>query len=93
MTTFRFGIRFGALSPSIAEQIADQGFFLNKAQAKRFQAFADATVRLHVNGFLTDGEVHKARRRIMRDLRTAIEVDAPKPAKRPPVAPLAGRKG
>lgn len=68
------GIKFGALSKPIAEQIADAGFVMDEANAERWQFCADAIVRLSLAGVLTDAAMHQARRRLMKrlvlDLRT-----------------------
>ena len=59
-------ISLGALSPSIDEQLRDQGFKLNMDPLQRayLQRDADEVTRLRVRCILTEAESDKARKRI-----------------------------
>jgi hypothetical protein len=61
-----FQIRFGALSPSIHEQLRDQGFTLDMdpLQIAHLQRDADEVTRLYVRCVLTEAQSNKARWRI-----------------------------
>lgn len=67
-------IRFGGLAPPIAEQVAEQGLVM--ADAPVIQADADAIVRLTIRGLLTAAEKHRARKRLMRKIVTAVAAAA-----------------
>ena len=59
-------ISLGALSPSIDEQLRDQGFKLDMDPLQRayLQRDADEVTRLRVRCILTEAESDKARKRI-----------------------------
>ena len=61
-------ISAGALSPSIDEQLRDQGFKLDMDPLQRayLQRDADEVTRLRVRCILTEAESDKARKRIFR---------------------------
>ena len=61
-------ISFGAPSPSIDEQLRDQGFKLDMDPLQRayLQRDADEVTRLRVRCILTEAESDKARWRIIR---------------------------
>ena len=61
--TERIGLRFGALTPKISEQLNESG--IAKSDLKRFDGHAEAITRLHICGLLTDSESRKARQRLM----------------------------
>lgn len=57
----KIDVEFGALSPSLAEQLK-----LPKRPLRYLQACADGIVTLAVGRLLTDAEAWRARRRLMR---------------------------
>lgn len=58
-------LNFGALCPSIAEQLAKQNlYFKTKKDESRCQHYADSLTSLFIRGLLTASEVHKARKRL-----------------------------
>ena len=61
-------ISFGALSPTIDEQLRDQGFKLDMDPLERahLQRDADEVARLRVRSILTEAESDKARKRIFK---------------------------
>lgn len=59
---------FGALAPPLSEQVPS----LNKMDAKRFQNHADCITRLSINSILTGSEVHRARTRLLKQIKKAI---------------------
>jgi hypothetical protein len=60
-------ISFGALSPSIDEQLRDQGFKLDLDPLQRayLQRDTDEVTRLRIRCILTEAESDKARKRII----------------------------
>lgn len=70
-------IGYGAIMPMIEDQLKEQGLqFINPGSSKTFQYQADAIVRLHLSGILTDGEVDRARQRLQRSIAAAVEAQA-----------------
>ena len=49
----KFKIKLGYSSPSIAVQIADQGYEFETEQINQAEYFRDAIQKLYVHGFLT----------------------------------------
>lgn len=66
--TGQLEIYFGALAPKVSEQIKAQGFSAEPDILEHWDKDAYAITRLHVRGCLSDAEVHKARRRLMRSI-------------------------
>jgi hypothetical protein len=64
-------IHFGALAPRLSKQ--DAGAYIKKKTLSHLQRDADALVRLHLRGVLSDSEVEKARRRLMNKIVNAAE--------------------
>ena len=62
-------LSFGALAPKISEQLAGK---IDAKKAEGFDADAFELTRLKIRGLLTDGEVHKARRRLVKAIEKAI---------------------
>lgn len=58
-------LHFGALVPSIREQLKANGQRLRPDVARSFQRGADAIIYLSVHGYLTDGEKRRARLRLV----------------------------
>lgn len=67
-----FSITFGALSPTIVKQLANQGLKIKSGYARRIQRLADAITLLAVSGVLSDTEKVRARRRLMGKIRAVI---------------------
>lgn len=59
------GLRFGALSPPVSDQMAEQGHHLPTEIVDAIQKDVDAITRLYLRGHLTGAEVRKARRRVI----------------------------
>ena len=68
MSQQRIGISFGATSPSIDEQLRNQGLKLDIEPLQRghLQRDVDEVTRLRVRCILTEAESDKARKRIFR---------------------------
>ena len=70
-------VHFGALCPSIAEQLIEQGVVTIPDEINHFQKDADATTRLLIRGLLTDSQTRSARQKlinkIVRDVEKATE--------------------
>jgi len=68
---------FGALAPSILNQLIDQGLSIEKREGARLQKIADAITLLCIHGILSDSEKHRARMRLMKQIsRLAVYPDA-----------------
>lgn len=57
----KIGILFGALAPKLHEQLQ-----LPRQKLRYLQECADGIVALSVGGLLSDAEVHRARRRLVK---------------------------
>jgi len=57
-------IEFGAFAPKPSEQI--------EGLDERFDEYADAIVRLGIMGLLTETEVHRARMRLLKQIKVAM---------------------
>ena len=64
-------IRFGALAPSLVEQLAGLGITEEKLEA--LNNHAHAITRLKVNGLLTERESGSARKRLIKEITKAYE--------------------
>jgi len=60
------GLYFGALTDSVSKQISDQ--YHTKVSLPEFDKDADAVVRLHVRGIISDGEIKRVRQRLMKKI-------------------------
>ena len=69
MTKSTFSIELGALSKPIHEQLGRPIEYFEKEEAH-----AKAISRLHIHGLLTDGETLSARKRLMKIIRSKVEV-------------------
>ncbi|MBF1637590.1 MAG: hypothetical protein HXO49_03575 [Prevotella sp.] len=67
-------IGFGALSGSIKEQVEAQGFGISEMAGEKFDNCSRAIMRLMFADILTEGEVDKARRRLMKQITECVEV-------------------
>ena len=61
-------IVFGAMCPSIQEQLVRHGIRKSKKMIQPIQMDADAIVRLNIRGILPDSSAMKARIRLLRKL-------------------------
>jgi hypothetical protein len=64
MEKVTLGIHFGALCPPIAEQAKESGVSL--AEPERLQGYADSITNLYFADILSQSEVDKARKRLMK---------------------------
>jgi hypothetical protein len=72
---------FGALAPSLRSQFSELGVKATPQQLTRWQAQADAIVRLFFGKLLTEAEVHKCRKRLMKQITEDLaEIAARQPA-------------
>lgn len=69
----RVEIHVGALVPSISEQLAEQGLRLPHDDAKNYQGWADALVRLSIAGLVTERERSKVGQRIVKALAKRVK--------------------
>ena len=70
----KFDIRFGALSPSLQEQLAGAG--IDPEELERFDRDADAITRLVVREILTDTVATAARRTLLKKIQAAVDAYA-----------------
>lgn len=67
-------LHYGALADPLIDQLYKQGLRFKQADySKRYQAYSDAIVKLHLGGVLTDGEVDKARQRLHKLITQNVE--------------------
>jgi hypothetical protein len=66
----REGIRFGALAPPLAEQLA--GIGLPSHCLARWQRYAKALTLLDVGGVLSGAETRRARMRLLRSIEAEV---------------------
>lgn len=68
-------IHFGALVPSIAEQLAKAKLDAPPKDVLQWQKDADAIVRLNVRGLLTDSATRAARQKLVKKMAEAVNRD------------------
>jgi len=61
-------LHFGALVPSLTEQLTKAGVAVESKSLNQLQRDADAVVRLTVRGLLTDSEINRVRRKLMKKI-------------------------
>jgi ABC-type lipopolysaccharide export system ATPase subunit len=61
----------GAMAPPLSEQL--QQFKIDPVVVKNLQGLADSLARCHIGAILTDGDVSKARKRLLGLIMKAIE--------------------
>jgi hypothetical protein len=66
-------VHFGALCPSIAEQLIEQGVVAIPDEINHFQGDADAITRLMFRGMLSDSQAHTARQKLLKKIVRAVE--------------------
>lgn len=66
-------IHFGALVPSIAEQLAKAKLKASPKDVLHWQKDADAIVRLNVRGLLTDSATRAARKKLVKKMAKAVK--------------------
>lgn len=75
------GFRFGALSPSLAEQFREQRLVIRKEDKDEFlhlDKCADALVRLSLSDLLPESAISKARQKLTHRLaKIAVPMDSP----------------
>ena len=59
-------LTFGAMVPSLEQQLGYQGIKAKHGLVLHWQRDADAIARLSCRGFLSDGETRQARRRLLK---------------------------
>lgn len=67
-----FGIHFGALSPTIAEQLDEAGVGYDEDKIDHCNRDAYAISRLQVRGLLTESQAHGARKKVLKKIEAAI---------------------
>lgn len=65
MSAPRLGLRFGALCPSLLEQLHEAGVGADPTEILSWQKDADAICRLLVKGMLTSAAAHRARKLLL----------------------------
>lgn len=69
-----FQLHMGALAPSIADQLKQQGFTVDKDLIKRFQKIHDSIIMLRVHGFLNDSNSRKASQKLTNEIGKSIKI-------------------
>lgn len=71
-------IHFGAMAEPLSVQFGKVASFnWDPDQVERLQTMADAITRLSVNAFLSDGEAHRARRRVLATIKATARREGP----------------
>ena len=70
--TDQIEMRFGALSPSISEQLKAQNVEFDPEACALWEKASDAISLLAVHGFLTNRERHAANKRLFTRIRKAL---------------------
>jgi hypothetical protein len=65
----KIGIYFGAISKPIIEQLIEQGVTMIPSKINLMQEMADSLTLLYLQQIITNTEVHKARRRLMKRIK------------------------
>jgi hypothetical protein len=71
MSSKGIGIRMGAISTPLKQQLQEQGFSLPDKSLQVFQDQADRISYLNIGGILTDDETRKARERLFKKIKAA----------------------
>lgn len=66
------GIHFGALSPSVWEQLSEQGFTADEKDLKHWDQDAQAITRLHLRGMLTDSQKQAAQKKLFNRIKKGV---------------------
>lgn len=66
-------LHFGAMAPSISEQLEGQGLTAEPADLLHWQKDADAITRLTVRQMLPESQAHAARKRLMKKIAKAVK--------------------
>lgn len=67
-----FGITFGALAPTIAEQLDEASLQYEEKDADHFNRDAEAITRLHIRDLIPDGQAEKARQKVVKKIGEAV---------------------
>ena len=86
--TTQIAIRFGAVSPPLAEQLDEQGILYDKQACERWQKWQNSIALLYVSGLLTDGEKTKAHQRLFKRIGKELTEYAAKRKESPKMKPL-----
>jgi hypothetical protein len=74
------GIRFGAMSPPIKDQLGEQGWWLPDDVSEAIQKDADAITRLAVRGLLGSNAKMRAHEKLVKNVCDLIAEHRPIPA-------------
>lgn len=69
----KIGIRFGAMAPSIKEQIKEQGFKIDPTDCAHLQKDAEAITRLRIRGLLTDSACKSAHDKLFKKITSSLK--------------------
>lgn len=70
------GIHFGALAPSMKDQLAEQGLVADEKDLERWQGDALAINRLRIRGLIADGAAQTANKRLLRAILKKVDRNA-----------------
>lgn len=71
------GIHFGALAPSVSEQLAAQGLTANQKDLKQWDLDADAITRLYLRDLLTDSQKQAAQKKLFNRIKKSVAPGSP----------------
>ena len=72
MNSREFGVYFGALSPTLAEQLQEAGLDYDEDTIDHLNRDAEAITRLSVRGVLPDSQAQAARKKLMKKIEKCV---------------------
>lgn len=65
-------IRLGAMSPSVKEQVEEQGFKIDATDSVHLQKDSEAITRLIIRGLITDSQAKQARDKLFKKIQKSL---------------------
>lgn len=69
----KISVVYGAMCPSISQQLKKQKVLFDKNEVSHYQKDSDAISRLHIRGIMSYSEYDKARKRLNADVMAHIK--------------------
>ena len=70
--TKQFSIGFGALTPSIAKQLKEQGYKYDSEEVKHFEKLKESITYLMFSDILNDASIRKAQQKLFTKIRQHV---------------------
>jgi hypothetical protein len=65
-------LRFGAMSPTIKQQLKEQGYKMDATDCVHFQKDAEAITRLRIRGMLNDSQCKSAHDKLFKNITKSL---------------------